>query len=129
MNNSLQLLEQGRPLDEVSKVAESELAAARESDDDAVVATIRFVLQLVANLKGRTYAPGSFDDDRFDESECLTAIDDAGFEPGIAAALVMKRSPHSPSATTRQRSKRHRQRVPRHRKPARWKRRITSIMH
>jgi hypothetical protein len=54
------------------------------------VATLRFVLQLVANLKGRTYATGSFDDDRFDVSECLTTIDDAGFEPGIVACLIMK---------------------------------------
>ncbi len=90
MNHSLQILEQGSPLDDVLKGCEKDLAFARLSHNDAVVATIRFLQQLVANLKGRTHAPGSFDDDRFDESECLAVVDKASFGPGIAACLIMK---------------------------------------
>jgi PAS domain S-box-containing protein len=90
MNRSLQLLEQGGALDEVLKVCEEDLTGAREDHDDAVVATIRFVQQFVANLKGLTHEPGSFDDDRFDESECLALVDKAPFGPAIAACLAMK---------------------------------------
>ena len=90
MNHSLQVLAQGSPLDEVLKVCEKHLALARQGHDDAVVATLQFLQQLVANLKGLTYAPGSFDDDRFDESECLAVIDEASFDRGSVACLIMK---------------------------------------
>ncbi|HEY2929336.1 ATP-binding protein [Piscinibacter sp.] len=90
MNHSLQVLDRGCPLDEVLKVSDKYLAFARQSHNDAVVATIQFLQQLVANLKGLTHAPGRFDDDHFDESECLAVIDKASFGPGIVACLIMK---------------------------------------
>ncbi len=83
-------LQQGGTLDEVLQTARKHAELARDSHNDAVVQTLRFQQQLVANLKGQTRAPASLDDDDFDEAACLAMFEKASFGFGLQNAHIIR---------------------------------------
>jgi predicted ATPase/signal transduction histidine kinase/tRNA A-37 threonylcarbamoyl transferase component Bud32 len=85
-----QTVEKGDPLDEVLEVSRKYIAFAKQSHNDAVYETLRLEQQFVANLKGATRGPSSFDDAGFDESASLGVITRATFGCGVVFYHIMK---------------------------------------
>jgi diguanylate cyclase (GGDEF)-like protein/PAS domain S-box-containing protein len=84
------MLQEGGPLDEVARMARVHGDFARDSHNDMAFQTIRFEQQLVAGMKGLTRAPGSLDDDDFDEAACLAALEKANFGFGLESCHIIK---------------------------------------
>ena len=84
------MLQQGVPLDVLLDRVRIHAAFARDSHNHAIHQAIRFQQQLVANLKGKTRASSSLDDDDFDEARCFAAMQQASFGYGIQMSHVIK---------------------------------------
>jgi PAS domain S-box-containing protein len=84
------LVECGASLDRVSAAARDDIAFAQKWHNELVSQVLRAELQFAACLQGRTAAPASFDDASFDEAGCISTLERAGFNVGLAFLHVMK---------------------------------------
>ncbi|MEH1813290.1 MAG: AAA family ATPase [Nostoc sp.] len=87
---SWQIIQLGSPLAETYKSLEKYTAFARQSKHDAVYQTIRLQQMLLMNLRGLTHHNMTLSSDKFDESQALAIITDAGFVSGIIFYHIIK---------------------------------------
>jgi predicted ATPase/signal transduction histidine kinase len=88
--STLQVVEKGDPLDEVLRMSQKYLAFAKQSHNDAVYHCLRQYEQFVAAMKGLTQEPTSFNDNTFDEAECLVFQTKAEFGSGVFYHHLLK---------------------------------------
>jgi PAS domain S-box-containing protein len=83
------VVESGAPLDQVAALAAKYAAFARDNHNDLPLLVVRRAAQLVADLGGAGDPPAS-GDDAFDDAAALAALDQAGFNVGVAFVHVMR---------------------------------------
>ena len=85
-----QAVERGDTLDDVRELSRRFAAFARDSRNEAVHQTIRMEQQFLACLQGLTRGTTDFDDDDFEEGQCLATITGAAFMCGVVFYHTMK---------------------------------------
>ena len=82
-------LQQGVPLGEVMHETGAHAAFARDNHNEAVLHTLRFQQQFVANMKGQTRGP-SMDSEDFDEAASFAALEKASFGFGLQSSCIAR---------------------------------------
>jgi predicted ATPase/signal transduction histidine kinase/CheY-like chemotaxis protein len=93
-----QFIERGDPLAQVMAQSRPYAAFARQSKNEPVLQTIRMQQQFAACLQGRTRALSSLTSDdpgaAFDENDFVAAMDQAGFDCGVAFFHIVQQILH-----------------------------------
>ncbi|WP_437593539.1 AAA family ATPase [Sorangium sp. So ce1000] len=84
------VVESGGSIEQLIEASRKYASSAEKSHHDLARRLLRTEEQFAASLKGATRAPTSFNDDTYDEVECVLAMERAGFGIGVAFFHIMK---------------------------------------
>ncbi|HUA26809.1 MAG TPA: AAA family ATPase [Steroidobacteraceae bacterium] len=85
-----QNFESGNSLDHIILIARKHIAFAGQMHNEVLLRVLGALEHFAANLQGATREPTTFSDESFDELECITTLDKAGFRIGMAYFHILK---------------------------------------